>query len=351
MKVAIINDTHFGIRGDQQTVLNHQKKFFDEVFFPELKKREIKYLFHLGDLVDRRKYINFYTASRLHEDFLKPLEDANITMHILAGNHDVFYKNSNQLNTFSQLALTHRYGNIMCHIEPNELEFFGFRVAMFPWINSENYDATIDVLNNSKSDLCFGHFEFHGFEMQRGIVNTHGMSRNVFNKYDKIFSGHYHQKSNDGKVYYLGAPYQMTWADHDCDRGFHIFDFETRDLEFIKNPFSLFQRIFYNDSDWKKYKKPPESLADSYVKLVVESKKKLSWFDQYVSDILALNPIDLQIIESLSINEEIAQLQTEDTKTILLNSIDDLEVSISKKKLKTFISSLYDDAINLEVDG
>ena len=60
MKYALITDTHFGVRNDSQILLEYQKKFYDEIFFPYLDKNDIKHIVHLGDLVDRRKSINFW---------------------------------------------------------------------------------------------------------------------------------------------------------------------------------------------------------------------------------------------------------------------------------------------------
>ena len=62
-----------------------------------------------------------------------------------------------------------------------------------------------------------------------------------------MFSGHFHHKSDDGQIYYLGPPYQIYWNDFDDPKGFHIFDTDTRELERIVNPYTLFSKIFYDD--------------------------------------------------------------------------------------------------------
>ena len=62
MKIALLNDTHFGARNDSPAFLDYFMRFYNEIFFPYLKDNNIKTLIHLGDVVDRRKFINFKTS-------------------------------------------------------------------------------------------------------------------------------------------------------------------------------------------------------------------------------------------------------------------------------------------------
>jgi DNA repair exonuclease SbcCD nuclease subunit len=59
IKIALINDSHFGCKNDSPILLDHQQKFFEEVFFPYLDENNIKVVLDLGDTFDRRKNINF----------------------------------------------------------------------------------------------------------------------------------------------------------------------------------------------------------------------------------------------------------------------------------------------------
>ena len=56
-----------------------------------------------------------------------------------------------------------------------------------------------------------------------------------------------------GKSFILGNPYQMFWNDVDDKRGFHIFDTETNELEFIENPYTIFERIYYEDNNHRTF--------------------------------------------------------------------------------------------------
>ena len=83
MKIALITDTHFGVRSDSPAFAKYQYKFYDDIFFPYLEKNNIKNLIHLGDTVDRRKFINFKTLNDFRNKFLLRLWDLKIDSHFI----------------------------------------------------------------------------------------------------------------------------------------------------------------------------------------------------------------------------------------------------------------------------
>ena len=103
MKIALITDTHWGARGDSLTFLNYFRKFYDNVFFPYLEEHNIKTLIHLGDVVDRRKFINFKILNDLRTNFIERLWKMGVDTHIIIGNHDTFHKNTNELNSLQEI--------------------------------------------------------------------------------------------------------------------------------------------------------------------------------------------------------------------------------------------------------
>ena len=105
MKIALITDTHWGVRNDNIAFMDNSKKFLDEVFFPYLDANNIRTVVHLGDLVDRRKYINMQTATRLRIDFLDKLANRGLDVHMIAGNHDTYFKNTNTVNALRELVV------------------------------------------------------------------------------------------------------------------------------------------------------------------------------------------------------------------------------------------------------
>ena len=352
MKIALINDTHAGARGDNPIFNEFFFKFWENTFFPYLEQNNIKTICHLGDVVDRRKFINFVTLSSWRSRFFDRARDLGIQLEVIVGNHDVTYKNSNELNAMQELFA--HYDNINIYIDPIDLNFDGLDVAMVPWINSENYEKSMEFLTHTKSQIVFGHFEITGFEMDRGNVCQGGMSREIFNRFDMVMSGHFHHKSNDGSIYYLGNQYEMTWADYGDTRGFHVFDTETRELEFIENPNRIFFKISYNDENDVEVEKIKQAdysqYKDTFVKVVVINKKEPYLFDSVIDSLYKAGVLDVSIVEDVNINstantDDLVN-QAEDTITILNKYIDGMTLDVDNNKLKTHMRELYVEALN-----
>ena len=354
MKVALITDTHWGIRNDSQVMLDNMKKFIDDVFFPTLDSHSIVDVYHLGDLVDRRKYINFNTARRLREDFLDPLQGKGLSMHIIAGNHDTYYKNTNEVNALDEMLFA-KYDNIQIYTNPTDTYFpDGSPVLLLPWICDENREKSIQAINKTIAQVAFGHLELAGFDLFRGHKNEHGDDPNLFSRFDLVCSGHYHTRSNNGTVYYLGCPVQYTWTDYNDTKGFHIFDTETRELTFIPNNSNIFHKHVYSDTDRlmddvvdfdvAKYK-------DCYVKVIVKDKSNPYWFDLVIDKIEKMGVADLQVVEDHmhqdAIQDEEIIDQAEDTMTILKKYVEGMQVS-DKKRVDNIITSLYNEALSIQ---
>ena len=350
MKVAIITDQHFGARNDSIAFLDFFQKFYDNTFFPTLANNNINTVLVLGDTFDRRKYINFYALQRAKEMFFDRLDGMGISVHMLAGNHDTYFKNTNDVN--SPDLLLKEYNNINVIDEPTTIEVDGTKICMMPWICPENYQVSLDEMKNTKAELCMGHFEIAGFAMYRGMESHDGLSKETFEKFDMVFSGHYHHRSSDGHIYYLGNPYELTWRDYNDPRGFHLFDLSTRELEFFANPYTMFSRIEYNDKEQEPIDLDSLDLKECYVKLIVVNKTDFYKFDKFIQKLYSKGCHDIKIVEDLSefedgeIGEEI---NLEDTISVLTNYVDSVETDVDKEKIKTFMRTLYTEAVNVEV--
>ena len=350
MKVAIITDQHFGARNDSIAFLDFFQKFYDNTFFPTLDSSGIDTVLILGDTFDRRKYVNFYALDRAKKMFFDKLEERGITVYMLAGNHDTYYKNTNEVNS-PDLLLT-EYSNIEVISEPKTINVNGFEVCMLPWICPENYTQSMDEIKNTTSTICMGHLEIAGFAMYRGMESHEGFSTETFNKFDLVFSGHYHHRSNDGNIYYLGNPYELTWQDYNDPRGFHLFDFSTRQLNFIENPYRMYERLEYSDKETEPINLDQLDLSEKFVKLVVLEKTDFYKFDKFIQKLYNKGCHEIKIVEDFSefeageINEEI---NLEDTVSVLSNYIESIETDVDKEKVKSYMRGLYTEAINIEV--
>ena len=353
MKMVILGDTHLGMRGDSVIFHKHYEKFYDTVFFPYLKENNIDTVFQMGDLFDRRKFINYNSLYLCRRYFFNKLKENNITFYSILGNHDITYRNTLEINS-SQLLLN-EYDNITIFDEFVTKEFDGIPIDIVPWLCDDNEEGIKESIKNSRSQLCIGHFEIRGFEMDKGTVSQTGIDKSLLSKYDMVLSGHFHHKSDDGQIFYVGTPGQMTWADYKDPRGFHIFDTNTRELEFIQNPFEIFHKISYDDrdksiEDFKSF--DFKQYQDSYVKVVVLHKQNPFLFDYLTDNLYKAGAADIAIVEDfnddLILNDDDIINQAEDTMTILSKYIDGLSLNVENEKLKTLMRELYVEALHTE---
>lgn len=355
MKIALITDTHWGVRNDNIAFIDNSKQFLSDLFFPTLEKEGIKTVVHLGDLVDRRKYININTARRLREDFLDPLDAMNKEVHFIAGNHDTYFKNTNSVNALRELV-TDNYETFIVHDQyPKEVDFDGTIILLMPWICDDNRKQSLEKLRMTNAQIVMGHLELAGFEMYRGSIVSHGDDRHLFDRFDMVLSGHYHHRSSDGSIFYLGSHAEFTWSDYDDPRGFHILDTETRQLTFIENPYKMFAKVWYDDlTEGKEPEKYDlDALRGKIVKVIVTNKSNPYRFDQFINRLEGLGLIDMQVVDDhLNLNlEEDTDIvnEAESTIDIFKKFIEQVpSQNIDKKRLEQTIVELYNEALTIE---
>ena len=350
MRLAILNDTHAGVRGDMVEMAKYQGRFYNEIFFPYLLENDINHIIHLGDYFDRRKFINFASLKSNRDDFIEPLIKNNITMDLIIGNHDTYYKNTNDVNA-PELLLFDK-ANIEVIGSPKVKEYDGCRLALVPWINNDNYADSVEFLLTADAATCMGHFEIEGAMMNPQVMCSHGLDHTYLKRFDKVYSGHFHHKTDLKNIRYLGSQMQFTGNDYGDEKYFHIFDTETLEMKPIHNPLRMFEKAFYDDT-----KETFESIRDKdydiyagkFVKVIVVNKDNPYWFDSFLDKVHAASPIHLQIVDDhqhmdLMGDDEIEDV--EDTLTILSKYIDGLEIQGKKKPLNELMTSLYNEALD-----
>lgn len=345
-KIAFIADTHFGVRNDSPLFVDHFLSFFEDQFFPYLTEHNIKSVIHLGDLVDRRKYINFYTLSETKKRFIENIKKNNINFHCIIGNHDTFFKNTNSLNSVSELFGGY---DINIYENPQIANIEGFDFGIVPWINKENESECMDFMSTAKTDIMLGHFELNGYEIMRGVKFEEGMNPKVLSRYDAVYSGHFHCKQTLGNIHYLGTPYQITFTDLYEKPGFYVFDTETRNMEFVENTKKLFYSIRYDDKeydmlsiDFKKYK-------NCFIKIIIVKKINNKMFDDFVALLNSAEIYELSIAENFNTDEESKSADidtTKDTISIINDEIDQMQNVPNKNKLKSIIHGLYLESLS-----
>lgn len=346
MKIALLNDTHFGCRNDSPAFIEFQNKFYNEVFFPYLQENNINTLIHLGDVVDRRKFINHNTAHNFKQVFWNKLDDMNIDTHIIIGNHDTYYKNTNVVNAMQNLNLSK---NCKVYTSAVTVEFDNLPILFIPWICDDNQAESIKTIESTEAVIAMGHLEIKGFEMHNGHMNEHGLEKSMFKRFEKVLSGHFHKKSDDGHIYYLGTQYEITWSDFNCPKGFHVFDTDTRELTRIENPNHIFKKIVYNDKDINYDELDIKEYDKCFLKLFISNKTDNDMYERLMDRFYNhINVYSIDVIEDptdigASVKENILE-QGEDTLTFLSNYIDQVDIKLDKQKLKQFAKELYMEA-------
>jgi DNA repair exonuclease SbcCD nuclease subunit len=354
MKIALITDQHFGARNDSVHFLDYYEKFYKDTFFPTLDEHGITTVLILGDTFDRRKYVNFYSLKRTKEMFFDELAKRGIKVHMLAGNHDTYFKNTNDVNSVD--LLLREYDNVQVIDKPTTINLNDTSICMIPWICPENYQECLKEIEDTTADVCMGHFEIAGFAMHRGMPSLEGLNRDIFKRFSRVFSGHYHHRSFSDNIGYLGNPYELTWQDYNDPRGFHLFGLNDHNLQFIPNPNVMFHRVIYDDREesiTEINNKDLTKYTNTYVKVVVVNKTNPYLFDKFMNNLYNVNPIDITIAEDMAdltegVEDDMIN-EAEDTITIINKFVDGIqEEHIDNDKLKTVLKELYVEALNLE---
>ena len=347
MKIAIITDQHFGARKNSKLFHDYFLKFYEDIFFPTLIKEGITTIVDMGDTFDSRKGVDFVSLEWAKNNYFDRLQELGIVTHTIIGNHTAYYKNTNDLSGVD--LFLREYDNVKIYSEAEEVTIDKTKFLFVPWINSENLDKTLDVIDNSDSPCVMGHLELNGFMATRGHYMEHGMDSKVFDKFDRVYTGHYHMRSNQGNVFYLGNPYEMYWNDvNDRNRGFHLFDTDTLEHIPVNNPYQLFHNLYYEDT--------PHQMLDitkydqKIVKVIVRKKSDPKQFEKYIDKLYSSNLAELKIVENFDFTEgeEFEAEESEDTISLLNRYIQESEVDLNKFTITNILQDVYKEACEVE---
>ena len=346
MKAAIITDQHFGARKNSKLFHDYFLKFYNDIFFPTLEKEGITTVIDMGDTFDTRKSIDFGALKWAKKNYFDRLQDMGITVHTIVGNHTAYYKNTNDVNAVD--LLLREYDNIKVYSEVSSIMVGNCNITLVPWINSDNKEMSVALIKKSRSPICMGHLELNGFRATPGHMMEHGMEWDIFKKFKKTFSGHYHCRSNQDNIYYLGNPYEMFWNDvNDVNRGFHLFDTETLEHTPVNNPYRLHHIIYYNDNDHQLF--DARELENKIVKIVVRHKNDQVQFEKFIDKVYNANVAELKIVENFALHDasEFEAFESEDTLSILNRYIEESDIEIDKSRVQKFLQEVYQEACEL----
>ena len=345
MKVAIITDQHFGARKNSKLFHDYFLKFYNDIFFPTLEKEGITTVIDMGDTFDSRKGIDFSALSWAKNNYYDRLQQMGVAVHTIVGNHTAYYKNTNEVNAVD--LLLREYDNVTVYSEPTEVKLDKLKILFIPWINQENQEKTFNLIKKTSCKCAMGHLELNGFRAHRGHVMEDGMDCKVFDKFKLVYSGHYHTRSNNGTVFYLGNPYEMFWNDVNDTRGFHIFDTETLEHTPVNNPYKMFHNIYYEDTPYQTL--DTREYENKIVKVIVRKKSDTKKFEKFIDKLYSSNVAELKVVENFAIqeSEEFEAFESEDTLSILNRYIEESEVSLDKSVIQKLIQEVYQEACEI----
>ena len=345
MKVAIITDQHFGARKNSKLFHDYFLKFYNDVFFPTLEQHGITTIIDMGDTFDSRKGIDFSALSWAKNNYYDRLQQMGVTVHTIVGNHTAYYKNTNEVNAVD--LLLREYGNVIVYSQPTEVKLDKLKALFIPWINNENQEKTLKLIRNTTCKCAIGHLELQGFMVNRQIFMEHGLESKLFEKFERVFSGHYHTRSTNGTVFYLGNPYEIYWTDVGDSRGFTIFDTETLEHTPVNNPYQMFYNIYYEDTNYQTF--DTREYENKIVKVIVRKKTDTKKFEKFIDKLYASNIAELKVIENFDIqeSEDFEAFESEDTLSILNRYIEEAEITLDKFVIQQMMQEIYQEACEM----
>lgn len=353
--IAILGDLHFGARGDSTFFLDRFVWFFRDLLIPECKRRNVRTIIQLGDFLDRRKFINFSTLHTVRTQIIDRLRDSGMSLIVILGNHDVFNKNTNRINGVREL-----FGHVEAEgwlkivenqVTPIRFGSSGKTGIAVPWICEENRKEIEQSIRSSSAQYAFGHFEFVGFDMYRGVPCEHGDDPSAYSGFQTVYSGHFHTSSRKGNVFYLGTPYEIIWSDSGDDKGFNILDPVSGTDTWISNPDKIHVKVIYDDSKTDYDVRDLSDIERKYVKVIVSRCENQKMFERFVKRIYdETSPIHLSVLDSTEtpttdLSETEEAVSQKDPLTALLDEID-LKYGEESGGMKTKVSEIYVSAVS-----
>ncbi len=340
-KIVIVGDLHLGKKNSIDQFVQYQLDEIDKVIEYILEnENEINTIIVLGDVFDNRKSINIKT---LNDTFSKIKRIDDIDVYLIVGNHDCFYKNDIKLNSLNTIFDHHELSHLFTIVN-KPLEIPEIDSLLVPWMAMDNYNECLLAIKNSKAKYCFGHFELNGFQMNSNTICKSELKAGTFKHFDEVYSGHFHTKSQQGNITYLGSHCQLDWSDFGEKKGFYELNLEDDLLYFIESKDQIFRKIIINDdTDIKKI----EKIENSFLKIYL-NRKLTPRENNGILDLIS-NNISYEIIDNTVLNDFQSDdvVKNEDFKDVVESCVDSQEMlDDDKQRVIEFILESHHEMMN-----
>lgn len=361
MKIAIITDTHVGARSSSSVFRGYFDWWYETVFFPTCKAQGVEQIIHGGDFFDNRNAITLPDINFVQKNLAGKIREYGIPFDVILGNHDVAFKNTNEVHSLSILQ-TAAPELVRVYTGPELVEYGGQPFAMIPWINASNYDETLQFVNNlDASAIVVGHFEFIGAKMYaNSSLCEHGLAPALFKQFKAVWSGHFHHGSVIDNIRYIGSAFHLTWQDYNDWRGFWIYDTDTGEITLHENEHCLFVAVAFDYEQFKNWTATDyEQFSNRFVRLVVQGEYQKLHLQEVISKINAAKPHDLQIINdemvsALAMSDEQATESTAIVNKSLVQYIRDYVTgneAYNQPAVVNMMEQLHSQAVDASLEG
>ena len=258
----IITDTHFGVKQNSTTWLNSQMDFMYKQLLNHIQmsvESELYHkvrLIHMGDVFDSRSTISTLVATRVVELFTELCKWCEVI--IIAGNHDFYSPNSDEVDTL----------NLLLKNTGATLYTKDFEMNRIP--NTKNYELFIPWYKWG-SETIDSMMNYHGKEIVNVFAHADIVTESIpfahLSKETRVFSGHLHIPSFKKNLYNVGSCFALNFADANQERGYYVM-VDNGKPEFYPNKHSIKFWRLYNEDIFNKKKTDKISNKD-YVEVYI----------------------------------------------------------------------------------
>lgn len=273
-RVWFITDTHLGVRNNSNEWIDIISDYFNNWFLPLIDKeyKEGDVLIHLGDYYDSRQSVNLKVLNLgidIAEKISSRFKDG---IYIIAGNHDLWGKISNEINSLKSIKWV---PNVNIFEEPETLILGNKKFFLMPW--RKDHEAEKDCLDNtSPHDYLCCHTDVTGMKFNRYVNIETGVNSSHMKKFNKVFSGHIHYAQELENIKMLGSPYELTRSDMGNPKGITRLDLETGNETFFRNDYSpKFLKFDFNKVLELTIEDADRIMENSFIDIMIDSSMSL----------------------------------------------------------------------------
>lgn len=331
---AVFTDLHLGVHQNSTAWHNIGLRWADW-FVEELKKNKITNIIFAGDFFHSRSEISvntIHTAATLLDKF------KDFELYMIVGNHDSYYKQKAEVHSLSILS---GYSNVTIFDKVATKKISDKTVTFCPW--------GFNMADIPVSDILFGHFEIESFQMNAHKLCEDGIKPiNLLDKSSLIFSGHFHMNEereyDNGKIIYIGSPFQLDFGERDCKKGYYVIDFDTLNYTFYENTVTpVHKKYFISEVLDGEDLKPDflDILHNNFIRLVIDIKIDQKKLDEIIHKVNSCEPatfnIDPLIDFDLVAEQETSDLSGIDISKAIVEFVNLLDIEQKEEVIKRTI--------------